>query len=80
LRHLLGIFDKCGSQNLVNLIGGNVNKYQVLFWKREKKHQQIELLSFVSVLMVSTKAFTKEKSLFCFCHFSPFAIASNQID
>jgi len=48
--------------------------------EERKKHQQIELLSFVSVLMVSTKAFTKEKSLFCFCHFSPFGIASNQID
>ena len=32
---------KCGPQSLVNLIGGNVYKSQVLFWKRQKRTNKL---------------------------------------
>ena len=58
------MFDKCGPQNLVNLIGGKCKQISGFVLEERKKHQQIELLFFVSALVVSTKELTKEKSLF----------------
>ena len=38
------MFCSCGQQNLVNLIGGSVNKYQEFVLGREKKSQENKIL------------------------------------
>ena len=69
------MFCSCGQQNLVNLIGGSVNKYEEFILEREKKSQENKLLSCVSVLLVSTKTLMQEKT----CFGSLFSLASNKI-